>query len=140
MRIPFLVSLGIGVIAACTTPTGLCGCSPPPPPSALVVGTVRTTGGAPLRDAIVSATGKRGSCPGSGPAVAADYGALPSDSAGRYRIFVALGSTALDSMCVQLIARRSAIASTDTLAAPLVALQLRTTLPYDSTRVDFTFP
>lgn len=138
MRLRLIAAMGLAVFAACTTPTSLCGCSPTPPPTASVVGTVRTAGGAPVRDVVVRGTGRRGSCPGTGPALNSVSSLLPSDSAGRYRVMV-IGSTDPDTLCVQLIARRPAAAGGDSLLAPILTLQLR---PWgsDSTTVDFTFP
>jgi hypothetical protein len=46
----------------------------------------------------------------------------------------------VDTLCVVVVARRPGGASTDTLVSSALSLPLRNGPPYDSARVDFTFP
>ena len=141
MRIPVVVLLAFGVIVACASPTAVCGCSPYPSISALVVGTVRAANDRPLRGALIRVRGTPGSCLGSHQATAAgDTALLTSDSVGRYRLVFTRANATFDSSCVRLTARRSALASTDTLVSVSVSVKLRLDPPFDSTRIDFRFP
>ncbi len=140
MRMPMFVLLGTGVILACTSPTSLCGCSPLPYPNAIVVGTVRTSAEAPVSGVLVSARSSRGRCPVGSQSTTVGLVSMPTDATGRYRLGVGgLGAT-VDSICVQVYARRSTSARADTLFSAMVPMQLRVDPPYDSTLVDLRFP
>lgn len=141
MRKPLVVMFGIGAIVACSAPTSLCGCSPRElRASALIFGAISTSAGAPLRSALLNARGARGSCPGRGPAGAVSFVSFGTDSTGRYRLVVGLQNPATDSICVQVVAQRSAKAMSDTLVSAAVTLEARDLEPLDSARLDFRFP
>lgn len=138
MRLPVLMTLALAIAVACSSPTALCACSQALP-SALVFGVVRVATGAPIREASISASAKPGSCPGTGPTVAASFGAALSDSTGRFRLVIA--PPTLDGpVCVQLSARRPGAALADSLVSSPVTVTLRNGGSTDSTRVDINFP
>ena len=139
MRMPLVVLLGIGVVVACSTPTSVCGCSPRESARALVFGTVQAAGDIAVRGALINARSTRGRCPARSPAVDGGYG-TPTDSTGRYKVYIAPGAPAGDTICVQLVAYRSASERMDTLVSSAATLQVRDGPPYDSTRIDFRFP
>jgi hypothetical protein len=139
MRMSLVAVLGVGVVVACTTPTSVCGCSPNQAARALVLGTVRASGDIALRDALISARSTRGSCPARNPLVDAGF-STPTDSTGRYTVYVAPGAPAGDTLCVQVVVYRSASARMDTLVSSAANLQVRDGPPYDSARIDFRFP
>ena len=141
MRMPVVVLFAIGVIVACSSPTSVCGCSPYPTISVLVVGTVRAANDSPLGGALIRVRGTPGSCLGSRQATAAgDTSSITSDSAGRYRLLLTRSNATFVNSCVQLTARRSALATAATLASVAVSVTLRRDPPFDSTRIDFPFP
>ena len=140
MRTPLVVLVGIAVIVACASPTSVCGCSPAEPAGALVVGTVRTSEDSLVRGALLSTRFSLGSCQGRGPATTVGAAPMPSDSTGRYRVSIVFGAPAPDTICVQVVAYRSATMRRDTLVSQVVPVAVRAFPPYDSTRIDFRFP
>ena len=140
MRKPHVLAFAIGVIVACSSPTSGCGCSPPPQARVLVFGTVRTASESPVSGARISLRGVLGPCSVGGQITIRAEAAMPSDSAGNYRFPLAPAASGLDSVCVQLVARRSSMANADTIVSAAAALGVRYDRQPDSTRIDFRFP
>ena len=139
MRSPVPAMLAIGLIAACSMPTSVCGCSPPPPASAVVYGTILTAADSVVRGAVLRAAISHGTCPGTGQPFVADFGTAPIDATGRYRFEVSWG-VPTDTTCVRVTARRLLAGATDSVVAAPVSLAMRFERPLDSTRVDIRFP
>ncbi len=145
MRYHLAAAISLGVLTACIFPTTTCGCSPPPVASAVIVGTIRTANALPLAGAVVRAQGTRGArCSRSVQFRAVSQGTVTTDATGRYRFLVDNAAQAAaqvpDTLCVEVIARRSSSATADSLIAPTVTVVLRYGLTSDSARVDLQFP
>jgi hypothetical protein len=136
MRMPLFLTLALGLVVACSTPTSACGCSPAEPVG-IVYGTIAAAAETPLRGAEIRVRKTAGTCPGRGASASVDWEKATSDTTGQYRIVVGGGT---DTLCVQLIAYRGATARTDSLISSTRTLPLKVGLPHDSTRVDFRFP
>ena len=139
MRLSLPILVGTAIAAACSTPTEVCGCSPPPPFAAVATGIVLDDVGSPIAGAVVSATAIQGACPGLGIARQAAFATPPTDSTGRYHQSVFWNGPDSDIVCARFTARRSDTATGDSLVSPPMNVPLSRART-DTVRVDFTFP
>jgi hypothetical protein len=123
----------LGVLAACTRSTLLCGCEPVPP-SLHARGTVRTAAGAPVAGAKVSARVMLPSCAVTTTVVMPEYGEKPTTSGtGAYDLtFYGVHGS---NVCVRVVAERTAL---DTISSDTVFFHAGSA---DSSRVvNLVFP
>ncbi len=132
------VALSAAALAACSSPTGTGGNIPVPPPGFSLYGNVRTSTGGAVTAATFSATGTIGRCgTNRGPAAIAARSGLV-DTTGFYRL--SIDATVIDTVCLRLVARRSASSNADSIVAPSTSVAIKPNELRDSVRIDFVFP
>jgi hypothetical protein len=131
LRATVLAGAVIGL--ACGGPTDMCGC-PPIAPSAAVLGRVRTSAGAPVAQALVSAyIDRHGNCSRQ----TFPDGTSLSRGDGTYTVGIA-GFQDIEAACVRVRVRAPLGSGLPDAPDTTVTLSIRSGPPFDSTRVDAT--
>lgn len=132
LRIPRpFAAIAFAAAVACTTPTGVCACSPPEQPFTVLRGIVSTPAGAAVEGAMVSLQLATAAC----TTFETQPGNARSSATGEYEQHLP-HSPLVPQMCVRLVAQAPAGSGFQASDPVQMVLPTPTRLPPDTVRVD----